>query len=297
MNRRKSMPRNFNLRVYISLILLLVLTAVAIAQDGTATEVLTNEKVITMVKAGLPPTIIVSKIHASQSNFNTNTDELIRLQQSKVPTEIINAMVEASTHTASSSATKGAGDVLKVDPNDPAAAHEAGIYLYEEKDGKRTMTQLEPTVSKQSKTGGMFSSALTYGIAKIKFKAVLAGAGAALQISNSRPIFYFYFEEKNSGLSRTNYFATSPNEFSLVKMEVKKTGREVIVSQANVFGASSGTLDKYAIDFGYEKIAPGVFKVFPKAELQEGEYGFYFGSSEAGATTAKIFDFGIHRPR
>jgi len=63
------------------------------------------------------------------------------------------------------------------------------------------------------------------------FKAVLAGANAALQIPNSRPVFYFYFEEKNSGLSRTNYFATSPNEFSLVKMDVKKSGREVVSSQ------------------------------------------------------------------
>src|SRR5215831_10466660 len=187
----------------------------AMTQDGSASEVLTNDKVITMVQAGLPATLVVSKIHASKSNFNTNTDELIRLQQAKVPTEIIHAMVEASTHTATTSSNTGAGDVLKADPNDPAAAHEAGIYLYEERDGKRTMTQLEPTISKQSKTGGVFTSAMTYGIAKIKFKAVLAGGSAALQISNPRPIFYFYFEEKNSGLSRTNYFATSPNEFSL----------------------------------------------------------------------------------
>jgi len=267
-------------------------------QDGaSSSEVLTNDKVITMVKAGLPSTIIVSKIHASKSNFNTNTDELIRLQQSHVPTEIINAMVEASNHTSAVSSNSGAGDVLKLDPNDPAAAHEAGIYLYQEKDGKKTMTQLEPTISKQSKTGGMLSSALTYGIAKIKFKAVLAGGNASLQIANPRPIFYFYFEEKNSGLSRTNYLATSPNEFSLVKMEVKKSGREVIVSQANVFGAQSGTLDKYAREFGYEKIAPGVFKVFPKVDLEDGEYGFYFGGGEAGASTAKIFDFGISRPR
>jgi hypothetical protein len=271
---------------------------VAFGQDGSATaEILTNDKVITMVKAGLPASIIVSKIHTSKSNFNTNTDELIRLQQSQVPTDIINAMVAASSHTSAASSTTGAGDVLKADPNDPTSAHEAGIYLYDEKDGKRTMTQLEPTISKQSKTGGMFTSALTYGIAKIKFKAVLAGPSASLQMSNPRPVFYFYFEEKNSGLSRTNYLATSPNEFSLVKVDVKKNGREVIVSQGNVFGAESGTLDKYARGFGYEKVAPGVYKVFVKEDLTEGEYGFYFGGGEAGASSAKIFDFGIKLAR
>lgn len=266
------------------------------AQDASSgSEVLNNEKVVTMVRAGLPASIIVSKIRTSKSNFNTNTDELIRLQQANVPTDIINAMVEASSHTSATSYTTGAGDVLKRDPNDPASAHEAGIYIYEEKDGKRMMTQLEPTISKQSKTGGIFASALTYGIAKVKFKAVLAGANAAFQMTNPRPIFYFYFEEKNSGLSRTNYLATSPNEFSLVKMEVKKNGREVIVSQANVFGAESGTLDKYARGFGYEKVAPGVYKVFVKEDLVEGEYGFYFGGGDAGASVAKIFDFGIKR--
>jgi hypothetical protein len=75
------------------------------------------------------------------------------------------------------------------------------------------MTQLEPAISKQSKTGGMFTSALTYGISKIKLKAVLAGPNAALQIATPRPVFYFYFEEKKSGLSRTNYLATSPKSF------------------------------------------------------------------------------------
>jgi len=267
-------------------------------QDGSPNaEVLTNDQVIMMVKAGLPPSLIVAKIHATKTKFNTTTQELINLQNARVPTEIINSMVEASTRASAVTSNTGAGDMSKADPNDPAAAHEAGIYLYEEKDGVKKMTQLEPTTSKQSKTGGMFTSALTYGLAKIKFKAVLSGSNAALQIANPRPIFYFYFEEKSSGLSRTNYLATSPNEFSLVKMDLKKSGREVIVSQGNVFGAESGTLDKYARDFGYEKIAPGVYKVFPKEDLAEGEYGFYIGSGEAGASTAKIFDFGIKLPR
>lgn len=292
--------KTFDLRFMVLLIALLMTVSQvgALAQDSVGSaEVLTNEKVITMTKAGLPASIIVNKIHTSKTNFNTSTDELIRLQQAHVPTDIINAMVEASSTASTVTSRTGAGDVSKTDPNDPAATHEAGVYLYQEKDGQKKMTQLEPTISKQSKTGGVFSSALTYGIAKIKFKAVLAGASAALQVDNLRPVFYFYFEEKNSGLSRTNYFATSPNEFSLVKMDVKKSGREVVVSQANVFGAESGTLDKYARGFGYDKIAPGVYKVYPKEDLTEGEYGFYFGEGQAGASAAKIFDFGIKVPR
>jgi hypothetical protein len=59
-------------------------------------EILTNDKVVTMVKAGLPTDIIVNKIHSSSCSFNTDTDELIRLRQLNIPTEIINAVVEAS---------------------------------------------------------------------------------------------------------------------------------------------------------------------------------------------------------
>jgi len=81
--------------LFAALLVLLLSCSAAIAQDGAGSEVLTNDKVITMVKAGLPPSIIVNRIHASKTNFNTDTDELIRLQQARVPREIINAMVEA----------------------------------------------------------------------------------------------------------------------------------------------------------------------------------------------------------
>jgi hypothetical protein len=287
-----------------------LLPLLSFAQDtGSGGEVLTNDKVVTMVKAGLPASIIVNKIRASKTNFNTSTDELIRLQQSRVPAEIINAMVEASSSASTVTSRTGAGDVSRTDPHDPVSAHEAGIYLLEEKDGKRNMTQLEPSISTQSKSGGFLASAMTYGIAKIKSEAVLSNSNARLQIGNVRPVFYFYFEVKNSGLSNSgNVYSpssTSPNEFVLVKMDQKKNGRELIVGQANVFGAQSGTLDKYSRPFDYEKLAPGVYKVTPRVDLDEGEYGFFYGGSTpiagygyfGAGMSPKIFDFGVKRSR
>lgn len=117
----------------------------------------------------------------------------------------------------------GAGDVSKADPNDPSAAHEAGIYWYQEKEGQEKMIQLELSISKQTKTGGFFASAMTAGLTKIKFKAALSGQNAPMQIEERRPVFYFYFEVKNAGLSSNTYYATSPNEFVLVKFDQKAT--------------------------------------------------------------------------
>jgi hypothetical protein len=42
------------------------------------------------------------------------------------------------------------------------------------------MTQPEPSISTQSKSGGFFKSAMTYGIAKIQSKAVMANNSARL---------------------------------------------------------------------------------------------------------------------
>jgi hypothetical protein len=265
------------------------------AQNGE--EVLTNDSVITLTKAGLSSAIIVNKIRSSKTNFNMSTDELIRLKQARIPDEIVAAMFDASHRRSETTSSTGAGDVSKADPNDPNAAHEAGIYLLQKVDGKQKMIQLEPSVSKQQKTGGLFQSALTYGIAKIKFKAALNGKTAALQINEPRPVFYFYFEVKGAGLSTSSYYATNPNEFSLVRLDVKSNTREVTVSQANAFGAQSGTMDKAARAFTYEKIAPGVYKVTPQQDLTDGEYGFYNAAGVGPSGGAKIFDFGIKLPR
>lgn len=286
------MKRNI---LHFGCLLLLVLSSPVFGQDGG--EVLTNDKVIQMTRAGLPPTVIVSKIRTSKNNFNTSTEELIRLQQARVLPDIINAMVEASSNSSTIKSATGAGDVTKSDPNDPMSMHEAGIYLYEERDGQKKMIQLEPSVSKQTKTGGVFGSVMTGGLTKIKFKASLAGRDASLQLNQPHPVFYFYFEVKGSGLSSSSYYATSPNEFVLVALDVKSNTREVTVSQANAFGAQSGTMDKASREFKYEKIGPGVYKVTPKGDLAEGEYGFYNAAGVGPSGGAKIFDFGVKQPR
>ena len=278
----------------LSMVLILSLAIPLQAQNGE--EVLTNDSVITLSKAGLSSTIIVNKIRSSKTNFNMSTDELIRLKQSRIPDEIVAAMFDAAHRRSETTSTTGAGDASKADPNDPNAAHEAGIYLLVKVDGKPKMIQLEPSVSKQQKTGGVFQSALTYGIAKVKFKAALNGQNAALQINEPRPVFYFYFEVKGAGLSTSSYYATSPNEFSLVQLNMKSNTREVTVSQANAFGAQSGTMDKAARAFTFEKIAPGVYKVTPQQDLTDGEYGFYNAAGVGPSGGAKIFDFGIKLP-
>jgi len=58
--------------------------------------VLTNADIVQMQKAGLSEEIILSKIGTSTTNFNTGTQDLIRLKEAGVNDNIINAMVQKS---------------------------------------------------------------------------------------------------------------------------------------------------------------------------------------------------------
>jgi hypothetical protein len=67
------------------------------ADRKAATEaVLTNADIVQMQKAGLSEEIILSKIGASTTRFDTGAQDLIQLKESGVNDNIINAMVQKS---------------------------------------------------------------------------------------------------------------------------------------------------------------------------------------------------------
>lgn len=255
-------------------------------------EIMTNEEVITLAKAGLSPSIIVGKIRSGKSNFDMSTDALIRLKQSGVSDDIVAAMLEAKSGKSATAGTSLA------DPNDPASKHNFGIYLYEEKSGSRKMTQLTPNVSAQNRTGGTFTSSLTYGISKVKVKSNLPGRNAVLQISDNSPSFYFYLDVSSGGLNTASGIPSNPNEFALIRFNQRSDNREVTIGKTNAFGGKGGLSDEYVVAFTAEDMGNGVFKVTPSAPLQKGEYGFYLlnsGNSNASAAVgAKFFDFGVN---
>src|SRR6478609_2587858 len=108
------MQYRFMLTLFIAgLVCLISFTAVT-AQD----EVMTNEEVISLSKAGLSPSIIVGKIRSGQTNFDLSTDSLIKLKQAGVSDDIVTAMLEAKSGRSTSSAT---GNTMAggEDPNNP----------------------------------------------------------------------------------------------------------------------------------------------------------------------------------
>jgi len=69
-----------------------------------AAKPLTNDDVITMVKSGMPESVVVSAIESRSGKFSTSTAELVRLHKAGVTENELNAMIAASSGTPHSPA-------------------------------------------------------------------------------------------------------------------------------------------------------------------------------------------------
>lgn len=271
---------------------------------GAAVETsLTNADVVKMVRAGLSDVVITGVIaQASSVRFDIGPDALIALKAARVSDELISAMMrrggprpaDQTTRVAHASATPVSRAVA-------LGITEAGIFLQQ----GGTLQMLEPTGFTQGKTGGVFTSALTYGIKKAKWKAVVNRPRASVRVTGSSATFYFAFEKLGGGLSYTGggfaswlNGASSPNEFVLARMTAKDNGRELVLGEFGMWGASSGTRSQDTVEMRVERLEPGLYRVVA-GPLEPGREYCFFHSTGAqtpgvGTTSAgTLFDFGV----
>lgn len=278
----------------------------AVKKPAAKVKGITNQDVVSLAKAGFTDDLIVAQIKQTAGNaFDLSTVALLELKTAGVSERVIAVMLgmpdPGSKPTvavpAAGNAPTQVGMVFAPPLTKSVEGREAGIYVLE---GDK-YTPLEPTVFSGGKTGGVLLSGLTYGIKKMKWKAVVRSPRAQQRLSVSNPVFYFYFERQSSGLSNTGLMgamlgASSPNEFVLARMDQKSKDRELIVGEAGTFGASSGTRSEDIVDLLIERIQPGVYKVTTKSVLTPGEYCFFYAagaSTMMSAGTGKLFDFGV----
>jgi hypothetical protein len=294
--------------------------------SAAKSQALTVDGVISMVQAGLSDDVIIARLRRDDKPFDLTSDDMIRLKQAKVSDAVLKVMLDPKADVSApapsaapatvpapvypgvakpSGATPAPGAAETGDPNDPMIPHDSGIYLYtKDRDGKPLMVVLERASYQGAKTGGMFGSAMTYGIKKAKTKAQIPGPHASIRVNEASPVFYFYFDDKQAGLGKT-YFGmnslSNPNQFVLLKLEVNKNDRETVIGKYSAWGSSSGTDSGATIAFKSERLRTGLYKVTVDP-MQSGEYCFFASS---GSTTAAgpiamtttngsdIFDFGV----
>jgi hypothetical protein len=279
-------------------LLLAPATAIAQAQPAPAAsaETLTNATVIQLVKAGIGNDAVIAKIKATPGNYAVSTDDLIALKNAGVSGDVIAAMISGP---AKSDVAAPAMSLTSINPLTP---HPSGLYLIDTR-GNR-LDRIDPTVSSQAKTGGIWGYALTGGIASMSVKVAIQGDAARIVVPTASPSFYFFFDASNPQTANINsswaagsaQTVSSPNEFTLIKLMEKKGRREARVGSMNIGGSKTGVMDHDRIAFDYEMVREGVYKVTPKQPLEAGQYGFIYalsGGGTGGAMTARIFDFSV----
>ena len=264
------------------LILCVLLLAVT-TQFTYAQEVVTNESIIQMKALGFDETIIMSKINASDVDFDASISALSELKKAGVSSEVIALVMQKAQFSTKS---------------------KTGIYYLAADD---TSKPILASVFSGTNQNAM-AQQLVSGLINAKVKSQLPKRTSNNVINSTKPEFTFIFDPDTGADNMQNYqgekpslfnwwfrVATSPNEFVLVKMRVKKSKnlREVITSKSNMFTSSNGIDPKASIPFKIETIGNNKFTVVPD-RLEPGEYCFiYQGNVPNGRTNQSVFDFSI----
>ena len=250
--------------------LALALTALTLlaATSLTAQEVLTNESLVAMKKAGLSDAIIVSKIRSSQTKFDTSTKGLIGLKNAGFSDQVIEAVVNAGSGAPASAAPAAATPTPAAAP---AAAREGIMVLV----GGKSV-ELVPANASMEFSTGFFDS---------KSELVLRGKKAQYRLPEKKPVFYSTW---------------SPNDAPLVRLKPGSDhdDRNLKISSGSFapFGGSVtyGVRSEDKVDLEpAEKDARGLYKLTPKEPLKAGEYGFVLTYGMAAGASGRVYDFGV----
>jgi hypothetical protein len=249
------------------------------AEERKNEETLTNGSIMELQKLNLGDPVIIDKIKASKCDFDVTISGLKQLKEAKLSDGVIQAMIA----TKSSTPVSEARSISSGDPNDPQTPHEVGVWLYEENNGQKKMTRVEGEGFRMWMGAGPFGGAS---------RAVLTGLEASLQVSSRQPVFYMYFGEGGQGIAGS----TSPSQLALAKFDLKAKTQErllVVGSVAPFAGYNSGIKRESLRAVDEQKLATGIYKITPKDELADGEYGFCEVSVGGMATVGKMFCFGV----
>ena len=74
---------------------LLGVCVLPVAAGQTGNEVLTNADIVTLTEAGLPRSVILAKIAATRTAFETSVTEIVALSRVGVDADVIEAMIAA----------------------------------------------------------------------------------------------------------------------------------------------------------------------------------------------------------
>ena len=272
---------------------ILMVVFLAICPLAFAQQALNNDAIIKLVKAGLSDDLIVTTINAQPGNYDTSTDGLIALKTGGASDKVVSAIVLKATAapppppaapapppapvapaapttppappvaTAPPVApTPPAPPVAPVPPAPPVPAVPAlppgidivGVY-YQDQSGAWKPILPEIVIAKLGGFG--------MGIHDIGARSTNGHvAGVKAQTGVTLPITLAVYMPEGRSIA----------EYRLVRFQIKSNER-VFPITSSAATKENDELDKNAIGFSSEKIAPRVYQIVLNSSLGKGEYG------------------------
>jgi hypothetical protein len=253
----------------LTLVLALAALTLFAATSLTAQEVLTNDSLIALKKAGLSDSIIISKIKSSQTKFDVSTKGLIGLKNTGMSDQVIEAVVNAGSAAPAPAAAAPAAPAAAAVA--PSASRETIVHLM----GAKSV-ELVPSNASMEINTGFFDS---------KSELVLKGRKASYRIADKKPVFYSTWSANDAPLVR-------------LKPGSDHDDRNLKISSGSFapFGGSIkyGVRSEDKVDLeAAERDARGLYKLTPKEPLKPGEYGFVLTYGMAAGASGRVYDFGV----
>jgi hypothetical protein len=251
----------------------------AFALLACAQEILTNESIMKMAKAGLGESIIVSMVQNQPGKYSLAPDDLVKLKEAGVSEKVLAAMIAKGSGAASPAPGAPASASAPTAPSDGDIPAGVDIGVFYKKGGK--WQEMLPEVVNW-KTGGVLKTIGTAGIVKGDVNGHINGLHSRNSVASPIEVFIYTPE----GVAIT--------EYQLLRLRENKESREFRTVTGGVMHVSGGAT-RDLVPFEGKKVANRMYKV-TLANLGAGDYGFLppgaFGSASS-ASIGKMYTFRI----
>lgn len=287
-------------------------------QTSTTTgpsTVLTVASVLALHDAKVDDSIIIAKLNQAASPINLSTDDILQLKQDSVSDAVVRAMIAPAAsapviyrnesfekfHNMNPTGATLEYGTDTAEHNNPLMQHDSGIYLDSTADGADKLQFLDRAgITGVKMNAGAVFSFFAYPLT-VRYE--VGGPKSQVRTTDSKPTFYFYFEDKSAGLGKSwvaNQSVSTPNQFLLERFDSNKKERTLVAGKFGIFeGVSNG---QKGILFTTTRVRPGLYKVTVNEPLKPGEYAFVAppekGSELANANDPSgpkpdLFDFAV----
>jgi hypothetical protein len=290
---------------------ILAVVFLAICPLAFAQQALNNDAIIKLVKAGMSDDLIITTINAQPGNFDVSTDGLIALKTGGASDKVVSAIVLKASAALPPAPAAPAPPVAPAPPTPPVAPApptppvapapptppvapvppappvpdvpalpagitDVGVY-YQDKSSAWSAIQPEVVIVKY---GGFGLSVKEIGGRSTNGHV----ASPKSPTAGTLPLMLAVYVPEGRTIM----------DYRLLRLQVKSNER--------VFPIASGTattdndaLDKSAVTFSSEKIAPRVYQIMLSAHLGKGEYGMLPPKPRDASEGAnwKIYSFSV----